>query len=69
MLEWWTGQPVPANLDVDHTCCNRACCNPAHLERVTHAENVRRAARRRSWREIRDYQLRLAHLDAIQKEL
>lgn len=54
-LESATGQPIPADLDVDHTCHNadadcagghgcrhRRCCNPGHLEAVTHGVNVRR---------------------------
>jgi hypothetical protein len=34
--------PVPPGLELDHLCRVPACCNPAHLEAVTHAENVRR---------------------------
>jgi hypothetical protein len=37
--------PVPEGLELDHLCRNPACCNPEHLEAVTHAENMRRAAR------------------------
>lgn len=56
-VELTTGHPVPENLDVDHTCHNgsgcaggpsclhRRCCNPAHLESVTHVENVMRGNR------------------------
>jgi len=39
---------IPAGLELDHLCCVPACCNPAHLEPVTHAENVRRWAEGRS---------------------
>jgi hypothetical protein len=38
--------PIPDGHDIDHTCSNRACVQPAHLEPVTHAENVRRSAER-----------------------
>lgn len=34
--------PIPAGLELDHKCRVRNCVNPAHLEPVTHAENVRR---------------------------
>ncbi len=35
--------PVARELDVDHLCRTPLCCNPLHLEPVTHAENIRRA--------------------------
>lgn len=39
--------PIPEDLELDHLCENPSCCNPAHLEPVTHLENVIRAARHR----------------------
>lgn len=33
---------IPYGLELDHLCRNPICCNPRHLEPVTHAENVRR---------------------------
>lgn len=34
--------PIPAGTELDHLCRNRGCVNPAHLEPVTHRENVAR---------------------------
>lgn len=34
--------PIPHGLELDHLCRNPSCANPAHLEPVTHKENLRR---------------------------
>lgn len=36
---------IPSDLQIDHLCRVRACCNPAHMEAVSAAENSRRAIR------------------------
>ena len=36
--------PIPEGLELDHLCRNPPCCNPDHLEPVTHAENMRRGS-------------------------
>lgn len=36
--------PIPPGMEVDHLCRVRRCVNPAHLELVTHHENVRRGS-------------------------
>lgn len=33
---------IPGKKQIDHTCKNRRCVNPNHLEMVTHKENQRR---------------------------
>lgn len=35
-------EPIPADLQLDHLCRNRACINPAHLEPVTSRVNTLR---------------------------
>jgi hypothetical protein len=39
--EYFVG-PVLPELELDHLCRNRSCCNPAHLEPVSHKENCKR---------------------------
>lgn len=34
--------PISEGLELDHVCRNRLCCNPEHLDAVTHGENQRR---------------------------
>jgi len=34
--------PIAKGLELDHLCREPACVNPAHLEPVTHRENIRR---------------------------
>lgn len=36
--------PIPPGLELDHLCRVRACCNPRHLEPVTHLTNMGRGA-------------------------
>jgi len=38
---------MPEGTEIDHTCNNRACMNPLHLDAVTHEENNHRAVERR----------------------
>ena len=38
---------VPGKKQVDHKCNNRLCCNPNHLELVTHLQNQKRRAARK----------------------
>jgi hypothetical protein len=53
IFEWVSG-PVPNGLEIDHLCDNKFCCNPEHLEAVTHAVNMARA--RRKWQGERNSQ-------------
>lgn len=37
---------IPGKKQIDHLCNNRLCCNPAHLEMVSHLLNQKRRATR-----------------------
>lgn len=37
---------IPSKKQIDHKCNNRLCCNPEHLEMVTHLTNQKRRAKR-----------------------
>lgn len=40
--------PIPEGLTLDHLCYTPRCVNPEHLEPVTKAENIKRAAARKT---------------------
>jgi hypothetical protein len=40
MYEAWVGH-IPPGLVIRHTCDNRICMNPSHMELGTHADNYR----------------------------
>jgi len=42
LWEHYKNQKVPENLQLDHLCRNRLCCNPDHFEAVTGSENTKR---------------------------
>jgi hypothetical protein len=41
----WANGPdsIPTNTELDHLCRNRSCVAPAHLEAVSHRENLMRS--------------------------
>ncbi|MHB8430205.1 MAG: HNH endonuclease [Acidimicrobiales bacterium] len=44
VVELLAGSVLPRGVDVDHLCRNAGCVNPAHLEPVTHHENMLRGS-------------------------
>jgi hypothetical protein len=71
-FEHITGEALPVDLEIDHTCECRRCL--LHLEPCTKSENLRRRFARGAaplpfaWRAARDYSLALSHLDSITQE-
>ncbi|GHB55478.1 hypothetical protein GCM10010331_49130 [Streptomyces xanthochromogenes] len=50
--------PIPPGMTIDHLCRVRNCVNPAHLDCVTKAENLRRA---KSWENGAEFQRNKTH--------
>jgi hypothetical protein len=48
MYQICKGVLLAKDIEIDHTCNNRDCINPDHLEAVSHAENMSRGAKRRT---------------------
>lgn len=58
------GGPLPAGMQVHHTCANTACCNPDHLQVVTPADNAAEMRdRHRLQRRIQALEAALSDLD------
>lgn len=56
--------PIPNGLELDHLCRNRACCNPDHLEAVTHLVNQRRRPQRTHCKRGHEYTTENTYLKA-----
>lgn len=39
MFEWFWRRKLRKNVQVDHKCCNRSCCNPLHLQSCRNKKN------------------------------
>lgn len=62
--------PVDDALDLDHTCRNRRCVNPDHLDPVTRGENLRRGAGAKlTWDAVREIRRRYAGGGVTTREL
>jgi hypothetical protein len=48
MYQLFHGAGIPEGMEVDHKCNTRNCINPDHLQLLTHQENMRVGAERRS---------------------
>jgi len=57
--------PVPPGLELDHLCRTKRCVRPEHLEAVTHAVNMQRAADAGAWSGERNGQSKRSEQDIL----
>lgn len=61
------GHPIPARVEVLHSCDNPPCCNPAHLALGTHADNMGEMSRRkRASSGERNPRTKLSDIDVVE---
>ena len=46
MFEWFWRRKLRKNVQVDHKCCERSCCNPAHLQSCRNKKNSKLRSKR-----------------------
>lgn len=46
MFEWFWRRRLRADIQLDHSCCNRACCNPMHLTPMKNKRNSQLRSKR-----------------------
>jgi hypothetical protein len=56
--------PIPSGLELDHLCRRPACVSPAHLEPVTHRENLLRGRTIVAWNAVKTECIRGHPFDA-----
>lgn len=62
----FTNGPIPAGMDVCHTCDVRSCCNPAHMFLGTHDDNMADCmAKGRNVRGARSVHAKLTDADVL----
>jgi hypothetical protein len=62
-FEVWVG-PIPPGHDLHHTCPNRACINPAHVEPMPHGIHLRLHAASGAWAGEKNSQAKISDADA-----
>lgn len=61
--------PVPKGLEIDHLCRVRHCVNVAHMEVVTHTENMQRSgATKLTWDQVREIRARWVTTASLARE-